>query len=176
MSLKSASGIAWERALNLSHDSEGNRIPHRPHFEGVRCKETRSYAPPPASDARESQDERMAREGRYQNAIAGLSLLEERVLRYQGKLAERIEHRQTVTAGQIEDWQREGYTLDPLSKRIEERAGLGPVECWDVVGYDLVETSKLSVPQIAEEMGISVGYVEKLVTSANKRMRAGTRK
>ena len=175
MSLRSPIGHQLDRLENLSHDSNGNKLPSAEGFEGIRCKETRAYAPAVGSD-RESIEERMEREGREANQLASLTPDERRVLEYQGKLEQRVEHRILVADGKLADYLRDGYTLDPLSERLVERQGMPAVVCVEVIGYERMQTEKMDYAAIASMMNIGKGRVHEIVREAHRKLREATRR
>lgn len=177
MGLRSSIGGQLARAEALASGSDGKPIAKfdPSAYEGIRCKESRAYAPPPASKERESLDEQMEREGRYARCMGRLSPEELRVLDLLGEVMHRKEARQVVHAGDIAGWQREGWRLDPLSKHIEERVGLDPVECWEMVGIEASGRAPLRPRQVAVELGLPIARVYKLATSGRKKIREGSR-
>lgn len=174
--LKSASGIAWERARNYAEDHLGNRINHGAEYEGIKCKTCHAYAPAPASDSHESLDERLEREGRFERLIAGLTKEEHRFLVAQQKLLERVARFVHVTEGQRQDYLNDGYTFIPKSAQWVERGGQAPVEVVEVARYELTQTSKLSYEDIAAEWGCSANKVREVGRSAHRKMREATRR
>jgi hypothetical protein len=163
------------------------------HQHIVPIKETRSWAPRPVeSSTRETMEERVAREGKIERIYASLTADERLVLEYQGKLQERVEVRTVIAAGDLVDYQRDGYTLIPGSDRMVERPGLPPLECVDVYGHECVSTERVAISgdgewmdgngnqrtvkrktyaEIAAMLGKSISLVNKLVASAHAKLR-----
>ena len=164
------SGIMGYRAWLYSEDENGKRIPATPRdFDGMHVHETRSYAPP--RDDRESQEERAEREGRFATALAVLTPVEREVLRLQGRILERVEQRIWIVAGQLVEYQRNGYTLIPGSARIVERDGLPDIEVVEVFGYEVIAPRRLDYERIGERLSLSVSQVHRAVKGANRKMR-----
>lgn len=174
MSVRSSSGAQLERASILSVDSKGKRILALPAgYEGIRCNETRPHALS-SPTAEESREERAERDGRAANQIASLSDLEREVLRLQGKLKYRVEQRITIAAGELKRWLDDGYTLIPGSDSLRE--GKTPVTCVEVIGYEVIEVAALDYEHIAERLELTLRQVHRVVSSANKKLRAAHRR
>lgn len=131
--------------------------------------ETRSYSPP--RDDRESQEERVEREGRFATALAKLTDTERDVLKLQGRILERVEQRIWIIAGQLVEYQRNGYTLIPGSAYTVEREGLPAVEVVEVYGYEVIAPERLDYETIGERLSLSVSQVHRAVKGANRKMR-----
>jgi len=171
MSLRSSTGTQLARAELYAFDDKGNRIATAGRGANVMpVKETRTYVEP--ATVSESQDERRAREGRQARILASLTDDEATVLHYQGKLVCRIQKPREVAGGDVAEYLNAGYVLKPGSVRLLERDGLPPVEVATVIGFEEVQVERLSYDEIAEHLGVSIHMVNKLVVSANKKLRA----
>lgn len=161
---------AWRlrRTWLFSGDEHGNEFRYDSLGPGVvKCKETRSYAPAPTQD--DGRDDQVTA---VESRLATLTDDEYEVLRLQGKLSERVEQRLIIAAGDLVDYQRDGYSLVPGSAHEVERVGMAPVECVVVVGYEVVQVEQSSHGDIGERMGITPERVHSLVKSAMRKMRA----
>jgi hypothetical protein len=168
---RDASGIVGYRAWLYAEDEHGTRIPATPsNFEGMQVKETRTYVSAP-STTRETIEERTEREGLSNRIRASLTEREVAVLKAQGKLCERLERRMEIYAGELEAYQRNGYTLIPGTAHMVEREGLPDVECVEVFGYEVEQVEKLDYQQTAELLGLTFDQVKYAVKSANKKLR-----
>lgn len=130
-------------------------------------RETRSYAPAPTVIGDDDAAIRIS----FDSRVANLTDDEREVLRLQGKLTQRIERRQVIAAGELVDYQRDGYTLVPGSAHTVERTSLPSLECVEVVGYEIVQVEQLSYVAIGERMDIDPERVHSLVKSAMRKMR-----
>ena len=136
------------------------------------------------------------REGKIARVLSQLTYEERLVLELQGKLEQRVDVRTTIAAGDLVDYQRDGYTLVPGSARTMEREGLPPLEVVDVYGHEYVATERIagsgdgqwrdgngnmhtvrrmSYAEIAARIGKSVSWVNKLVARVNAKLRALSR-
>jgi DNA-binding CsgD family transcriptional regulator len=166
------SGRVLFRTWLYSSDRDNKDLRHSSDDLGpmvVRVKETRSYTPR-VDLASEARAEKADRERRYQEALASLTPLERDVLRHQGKLKHRQEVRIVIAAGDLVEYQRNGYTLIPGSSRDVERSGLSPVTCVEVYGYEDIQVEPIDYHEIARLLEISVYQVHRAVKGANKKM------
>ena len=169
--LRSPSGRALYRTWVYSGSADGEDYRYGELGDGViRVRETHNYAPGPTDD-RESADERVAREGRYASAVAALNDVERSVLEHQGKLMRRVEFRLTIPAGELVEYQRDGYTLIPGSVTSTEAGEVPALDLVEVVGTEWVQVAQLDHDGVAERLGITVRQVRSAVTSANRKLR-----
>lgn len=166
------SGRVLFRTWLYSSDRDNKDLRHSAGDLGpmvIRVKETKSYTPR-VDTASEATEERADRERKYQDALASLTPLERDVLRHQGKLKQRQEVRITIAAGDLVEYQRNGYTLIPGSGHDVERAGLPTLSCVEVYGYEDIQVEPIDYDEIANLLDISVYQVHRAVKSANKKM------
>lgn len=171
---RSPLGIQLDRAERYSIGSDGKRIKpiSSKDFEGTRVKETRRHALSRGVDA--SQEEELVREGMRARIEASLEPDEIAVLRLQGKLTVLREVRLRIPAGDVEEYtaREGGFTFIPGSEQVEERPGLPPITTVEVVGKVEEQVEGLDRADVAERLGKTFDQVRRLISSANRKLRA----
>lgn len=96
------------------------------------------------------------------------------VLNLQAKFESFEEIRVTIASGSVVEYQRRGFTLIPGSAQLEQRAGLPDIETVQVYTRAFEQTESHSHQEIAEQLGLSVFQVRRLIQSANRKTRGMT--
>lgn len=123
------------------------------------------------SDGDDSHDEQVAVRRRREES---LTADESDALRLHYGEETREHERYTIAAGDLVKLQRRGYELVPGSHRMVDRGGgLAPIECVDVVGYERIRTSKMTVEEVANRMGKTWRQAKSLISSARRKLATG---